>query len=620
MRIFAYVAAGAILLASGVHDVSAQSTVLPGAPVGGGGSSASASLSVRGTLGGAPAGVVRSASYIASGGVIASLPYGPVFTVQPMGANPPAGAPIIVTAGVISGTGVTMATYYRTGGQSGYESAAMSSGDGVTFTGTIPAAAVGVRGVEYFVAAMNARGTSTQPPYGASAPYTVDVVLVEMKAPALPDAYYRMLGFPFVVSPATVADVFQDDLGDPDTSLWRLGRWDQTLNSGAGGYLEFAGVGPVKRGNGYWLIARGGKSVDASGVSARPDTVFGDTRYATLTLEPGWNQIATPFAFHMDWSARLEQEPTAIEDALWAYTATGYQDTTILEPFQGYWVRNAGTVSHLLWLPYREYAPARRPLKQADTFTPDNWRMELKLTSGSLVDRAQTIGVDAAARDDYDPLDCCRPPAPDGEFLSVVSLAAGASGDILPLAKDLRAPGTRGVRFQLLIRGSTAGPGKLSAIGAAGLPGGYAVALVDVAGARTYSLPAPGTLTLPRTLTTEGSRYDLLVGTSEWIIDQGGEPETMPDLVTMRQNCPNPFNPQTSISFALPAPALVRLTIFNVAGRRIEVLLDQDMTAGNHTVTWNGRDAHGRAVASGKYFYRLEADGIAMTRSMTLIR
>ncbi len=620
MRMVNLIVGGFLCLAAGVGEAAAQATVLPGGPVGGGGASASAGYHVRGSVGGGPWGVATSAAYVATGGIIASLPYGPVFTVQPTSVNPPAGAPLTVSASVVSGAGVTMAAFYRQGGQSAYESVALSSGDGVTFTGAIPATAIGIRGLEYYVAATHAGGTSTEPPYGAAAPYVVQVALAGEAAPRLPDASYRLFGFPFVVAPATVADVFQDDLGAPDTTLWRLGRWDQTLAGGAGGYRQFADVGAIERGNGYWVIARGGKVVDASGLSAIPDLTVGETRYGTLTLQPGWNQIATPFAFRIDWAARLEDVPADIEDALWDYTGAGYQGTTLLEPFRGYWVRNAGTASRTLRLPYREYAPPLRPVGPRVARSPAGWRLELALASGDLADRAQTIGVDAAARDGHDPLDYSRPPAPDGPFLSIVSLLDDGSGAPLALAGDIRAPGARGQRFALLVRGSTAGPGTLAALGAAGLPDGYAIALVDVASGRAYALPAHRPLTLPRTVTADGARYDLLVGESDWLLEQGGRPEAMPERVAMLQNYPNPFNPRTTISFDLPGPGRARLTIFDTAGRSLGVLLDREMSAGRHTLVWTGRDARGRAAASGPYFYRLEAGGATETRRMMLVR
>ena len=81
------------------------------------------------------------------------------------------------------------------------------------------------------------------------------------------------------------------------------------------------------------------------------------------------------------------------------------------------------------------------------------------------------------------------------------------------------------------------------------------------------------------------------------------------------------FNPQTTIKYDLPEPTPVTLRVFDIAGRLVDVLVEgEDMPAGTHTATWTGRDSQGRAMPSGTYVYRLEADGFVETRRMTLIR
>jgi len=73
----------------------------------------------------------------------------------------------------------------------------------------------------------------------------------------------------------------------------------------------------------------------------------------------------------------------------------------------------------------------------------------------------------------------------------------------------------------------------------------------------------------------------------------------------LMQNYPNPFNPRTTIEFFLPRKAEVKLTVYDLQGRMVSRLADDDRREGRHTVTWNGRDLHGRTVASGMYIYRL---------------
>ncbi|HET6349069.1 MAG TPA: FG-GAP-like repeat-containing protein [Candidatus Krumholzibacteria bacterium] len=94
----------------------------------------------------------------------------------------------------------------------------------------------------------------------------------------------------------------------------------------------------------------------------------------------------------------------------------------------------------------------------------------------------------------------------------------------------------------------------------------------------------------------------------------------LPAEYALLQNIPNPFNPTTEIQFDLPEPARVEISVYDVAGRRVARLLEQPLPAGRHSVTWNGRSAHGEAVASGVYFYRLRAGSFTSTRRMILLK
>ena len=94
----------------------------------------------------------------------------------------------------------------------------------------------------------------------------------------------------------------------------------------------------------------------------------------------------------------------------------------------------------------------------------------------------------------------------------------------------------------------------------------------------------------------------------------------LPENFELYQNYPNPFNPETNISFDLPAASSVRLTIFNILGEKVNVLIDENLPAGNHTVSWNGQTEDNRMAGSGIYFYRLETDQHQQTKKMMLLK
>ncbi|MFH1679452.1 MAG: right-handed parallel beta-helix repeat-containing protein [Candidatus Eisenbacteria bacterium] len=83
---------------------------------------------------------------------------------------------------------------------------------------------------------------------------------------------------------------------------------------------------------------------------------------------------------------------------------------------------------------------------------------------------------------------------------------------------------------------------------------------------------------------------------------------------------PDPFNRTTEVAFVLPEPAHARLTIHDLSGRLVAVLLDESVGAGEHTVSWSGIGRAGEIVPSGTYFARLDAGGRVVTRKITRIR
>ena len=88
----------------------------------------------------------------------------------------------------------------------------------------------------------------------------------------------------------------------------------------------------------------------------------------------------------------------------------------------------------------------------------------------------------------------------------------------------------------------------------------------------------------------------------------------------LKHNYPNPFNPETSIQFNLPINSKVDLYIYNAVGQRIRTLVSARMSAGTHTVIWNGRNDLGQKVASGVYFYSIKAGNFSKTMKMFMMK
>jgi flagellar hook assembly protein FlgD len=83
---------------------------------------------------------------------------------------------------------------------------------------------------------------------------------------------------------------------------------------------------------------------------------------------------------------------------------------------------------------------------------------------------------------------------------------------------------------------------------------------------------------------------------------------------------PNPFNPSTTISYALPKPTEVNFSIFDITGRLISTLRNADQPAGHYSLRWDGRDDSGVLVSTGVYLGRMQAGAYSQTIKMVFLR
>ena len=97
-------------------------------------------------------------------------------------------------------------------------------------------------------------------------------------------------------------------------------------------------------------------------------------------------------------------------------------------------------------------------------------------------------------------------------------------------------------------------------------------------------------------------------------------PQSLPVSYRLSQNFPNPFNPSTSINFALVEAGKVKLSIYSTTGQLVRTLISGDLAAGSHSIKWDGTDDASHKVASGVYMYKLETAGAIMQKKMLLAK
>ncbi|GJQ63287.1 MAG: hypothetical protein SCALA702_23400 [Melioribacteraceae bacterium] len=117
--------------------------------------------------------------------------------------------------------------------------------------------------------------------------------------------------------------------------------------------------------------------------------------------------------------------------------------------------------------------------------------------------------------------------------------------------------------------------------------------------------------TLPNTSPAWSGLTEIVTGVESISVDN----ELVPEDIVLEQNYPNPFNPTTTITFAIPEAANVKLSVYNILGQKVATLLNGHQAAGTVNVKWNAGN-----IASGLYIYRLEVGNNAVAKKMTLLK
>ncbi len=137
-----------------------------------------------------------------------------------------------------------------------------------------------------------------------------------------------------------------------------------------------------------------------------------------------------------------------------------------------------------------------------------------------------------------------------------------------------------------------------------------ALTIEGLAGSTTYFWRVRGQNSLGTSDWSAPGRFSTVMSVAAEDPDIG-----LPAHYLLSENYPNPFNPQTTITFGLPAPGPVKLAVFDLLGREVALLVDRALPAGMHTATF---EADG--LPSGLYLYRLDAASHSMVRTMTLLK
>jgi len=110
---------------------------------------------------------------------------------------------------------------------------------------------------------------------------------------------------------------------------------------------------------------------------------------------------------------------------------------------------------------------------------------------------------------------------------------------------------------------------------------------------------------------------DLVFPTGVTAVENDG---FIPEEFNVSQNYPNPFNPSTTINFSIPQQSHVVIKVYDMMGREIKTLLNEEKSPGSYSAQWNGENSYGTRVATGIYFYRVNAGILTQVKKMILLK
>ena len=571
----------------------------------------------------------------------------------------PVGRPTPVIVSLPNGSEFSSGTlFFRAGGKAAYDSLPLepgevSPGEYLPIV-VIPGEALGPRGLEYWVRVHTLTRTLTAPNASpAHRPITLRTNVPTLEEGRThPGNRYYLMSVPLELSVperASLEAILSDqpEFGSYDARRWRAYRYMTSL----GRYLEISeaptahgGLRP-EPGRAFWLIARAENRIETAPIAGRSTPT--DMPYRIL-LEPGWNQIANPFLFPVEWSQIVVEGHVGsvplTPPVAWDPMQEKYQDADVdvLQPFEGYWLRNPDRDPLTLLIPPHEASTPSlesRKRREGPAVDPTTWRLQLTVEAGTASDTRNFIGAAGEALDGPDSFDRPDPPLVPGSATSLyfVGTESTSNGDggAGRLTTDIRSPvpetgphDTRGQRWFFDVR-CTGGQGwdgevQLRFEGVDQVPRHVQLRLFDRSlrtgvnlRRQTSYIYASG----PRDFVTHphDARFEIVAGSEEFV-QTAGTDLSPPERRTQLLPFSNPVRALTVIRFETALAGHVSIQVLDSEGRRMRTLLNAERGAGLHEVAWRGDDDLGRQVAPGVYFLQLIGPDRAEARKVVRLR
>ncbi len=488
--------------------------------------------------------------------------------------------------------------YLRRAGEPDFDEQIMQSGANSIWSATVSGAFVTERGLEYYFEADHGGRTSVFPEGGKANPLGANIHIEHISFPtATVPTLYQMISIPLQTGGQDLRNLFTDDLGNYDSKNYRVFTWDHQNET----FEELNNLDYVPQpGRAVWLVTRDSILLDLENVTSVPTT-----NPYSIHLHEGWNMIATPFAFDVDWQS-VSQWMT-----LYHYNGNGWVNASVMEPFEGYAVKAIKDTTISIIPLEADTTQALQKTQRADE-EDAGWRIQLIAERGRFRDEHNFAGARINAKEQWDKNDAFEPPGVD-RFVSLYFDRSDWQPYPDRYNTDIRALNQEGYEYDFTIKSNINGRTTLT-VKSEQLPDSYDWVIVSPATGVKYDGQEIH-------IDQENQRFILIVGSEKYISGSLEQYRKTPETFEIQQNYPNPFNQSTAVEYQLPEPTDVAVFVYDILGRKVATLTKrQTMEAGYYTVHWDGNNGAGFPVSSGIYFLVVQSGIGNRTIKMVLKR
>lgn len=363
----------------------------------------------------------------------------------------------------------------------------------------------------------------------------------------------------------------------------------------------------------------------------------------TAAADSGWNLVGNPYAATIDWDDASNWTKTNIDNTIYAWDpstnqyktwngTTGDLGNGLISPFQGFWIKANSTNPSLIvtenakttggtFVGKANAAIASLPPKFSITVSDDNNRASTHFMF------SESANINKDNKDAYRLV----PPPGIPSYLDISSVSKQKDRfSINNLPRKFGIPIEIPLFLDVYENGfSVDKPLHFLFENIDNIPDGWSIYLVDMKTKAEIDLLKNDTYLFSFKGNQDKRSPNKELGASPKIltkapssnnrfyirIDSGTDADDLPNEFKLKQNYPNPFNPSTTIEFNLPIQSQVTLDVFDILGRRLETIVSENLSAGEHSYSWNAA-----RYSSGVYIYRLSTTKDVFIKKMTLIK